>query len=84
MRVCVWGGADGAFNSWDRLPYVTDIRDGKTPSTIPAWNDMHHNFIVANYAADGGCFDNDVRSSCHDKMGRCQTYCPLSVHCMLY
>ena len=49
----------GAFNSWDRLPYITDIRDGKTPSTIPAWNDMHHNFIVANYAADGGCLDND-------------------------
>ena len=23
----------GAINSWDRLPYVTDVRDGKTPST---------------------------------------------------
>lgn len=51
-----------AFNSWDRLPYITDIRDG-TPSTIPAWNDVHHNFIVANYAADGGCLDNDDGSS---------------------
>ena len=24
---------------------------------------MHHNFIVANYAADGGCLDNDDGSS---------------------
>jgi hypothetical protein len=24
---------------------------------------MHHNFNVANYGADGGCFDNDDGSS---------------------
>ena len=66
----------------DRLPYITEIRDGETPSTIPAWNNMHHNFIVANYAADGGCLDNDDGSSYYDihhnycvygghKSGRC-------------
>ena len=27
---------------------------------------MHHNFIVANYAADGGCLDNDDGSSWYD------------------
>ena len=62
----VRGSSQGAFNSWDRLPYITEIRDGKTPSTIPAWNNMHHNFIVANYAADGGCLDNDDGSSYYD------------------
>ena len=42
------------------------MRDGKTPSTIPAVNDVHNNFIVANYAADGGCLDNDDGSSYYD------------------
>ena len=57
----------GAFNSWDRLPYLTTVRDGVTPSTIPAMNNVHHNFIVANYAADGGCLDNDdgLGPACH-------------------
>jgi len=27
---------------------------------------MHHNFIVANYAADGGCFDHDDGSAYYD------------------
>ena len=49
--------------SWDRMPYVTMVRDGVTPSSIPAFNDVHHNFIVANYAADGGCLDNDDGSA---------------------
>ncbi|GAB5371850.1 hypothetical protein AAMO2058_001615200, partial [Amorphochlora amoebiformis] len=38
------------------------IRFG-TPSSQPAHNNMHHNFIVANYGADGGCFDHDDGSS---------------------
>ena len=29
-------------------------------------NDVHHNFIVANFAADGGCLDNDDGSSYYD------------------
>jgi hypothetical protein len=41
---------------------VTDVRV-KAGSTIPAMNDVHNNFIVANYAADGGCLDNDDGSS---------------------
>lgn len=55
----------GAFNSWDRLPYYTTVRNG-TSSTIPAFNNVHRNFIVANYAADGGCLDNDDGSSYYD------------------
>jgi hypothetical protein len=29
-------------------------------------NNVHHNFIVANYAADGGCLDNDDGSSYYE------------------
>ncbi len=36
-----------AFNSWDRLPYVTDVREAGRPSTIPAVTKAHRNFIVA-------------------------------------
>ena len=37
--------------SWDRLPYVTDIREPGVPSTIPAVTEAKNNFIVAKYAA---------------------------------
>ena len=39
---------------------------GVTPSSVPGINNMHENFIVANYAADGGCLDNDDGSSYYD------------------
>ena len=65
FNTCRESSDHGAFNSWDRLPYITTVRNG-TPSTIPAFNNVHHNFIVANYAADGGCFDNDDGSSYYD------------------
>ena len=45
------------------MPYLTTLADGSTPSAIPLFNDVHHNFIVANYAADGGCLDNDDGSA---------------------
>lgn len=62
FNTCRESSDHGAFNSWDRLPYLTTIRNG-TASTIPAMNNVHHNFIVANFAADGGCLDNDDGSS---------------------
>jgi len=62
FNTCRESSDHGAFNSWDRLPYITTVRNG-TASTIPAFNEAHHNFIVANYAADGGCLDNDDGSS---------------------
>ncbi len=45
--------------SWDRMPFVTTVRDGVNPSSIPAMNEFHHSFVVSNYAADGGCLDNE-------------------------
>jgi len=66
FNTCRESGDHGAFNSWDRLPYVTDVRKAGTPSTIPAFNEASFNFIVANYAADGGCLDNDDGSSYYD------------------
>ncbi len=45
------------------MPFVTTVRDGITPSSIPADNNFHHSFVVANYAADGGCLDNDDGSA---------------------
>jgi len=62
FNTCRESGDHGAFNSWDRLPYFTKIANG-SPSTAAALNQMHHNMIVANYAADGGCFDNDDGSA---------------------
>lgn len=62
FNTCRESSDHGAFNSWDRLPYVTAVRDG-TPSSIPAENQLHNNFIVSNYAADGGCFDHDDGSA---------------------
>jgi len=65
FNTCRESSDHGAFNSWDRLPYITTIRDG-TPSTVPKVNNVHNNFIVANYAADGGCLDNDDGSAYYD------------------
>ena len=62
-NTCRESSDHGAFNSWDRMPFVTMVADGKTPSSVPAFNDVHHNMIVANYAADGGCLDNDDGSA---------------------
>jgi len=63
FNTCRESGDHGAFNSWDRLPYVTTIRDGHTRTTLQAFNNMHHNVIVSNYNADAGCFDTDDGSS---------------------
>jgi hypothetical protein len=63
FNTCRESSDHGAFNSWSRMPYATTIRDGKTLSAVPAFNVAERNFIVANYAADGGCFDSDDGSS---------------------
>jgi len=51
----------GPFNSWDRLPFLTDILNG-SPSLTPAYNDIHHNFMLCNYGSNM-CIDNDDGSS---------------------
>ena len=46
---CVRESADhGPWNSWSRVPYITNLRTGR-PSIIPATRHIHHNFIFANY-----------------------------------
>jgi hypothetical protein len=60
-------GDHGPVNSWDRVPYVTDIATGK-PSIIPKWREFSHNFFLAVYSSQQA-IDNDDGSaywSIHD------------------
>ena len=46
---CVRESSDhGPWNSWSRVPYITNIRTGK-PSIIPKVRSIHNNFILATY-----------------------------------
>lgn len=63
FNTCQESSDHSAMNSWDRMPYLTLVRDGVTPSVIPADNDVRANFVVDNMAADGGCWDTDDGSS---------------------
>lgn len=63
---CRHSGDHGPINSWDRQPYLTDIRYGvKKPSYEPADTEVVRNFIIANYGGSQG-FDNDDGSSYYD------------------
>ena len=48
----------GPWNSWDRVPYITNLRTGK-PSIVPADRHIHHNFIIANYNSEGAIDTDD-------------------------
>lgn len=57
---------NGPFNSWDRLPYLTGVKDG-TPSLTPAQSNITRNFFICNYHAiypldhdDGSCCYQDT------------------------
>ena len=63
FNTCRESSDHSSINSWSRMPYVTMVRDGVTPSAIPAYSNFSHNFIVNNYAADGGGVDADDGSS---------------------
>ena len=67
FQTCGESGDHGAINTWDRQSFVTTVRDGKTPSIVPAETAIHHNFIVSDYDADGGMIDNDDGSSFYDE-----------------
>ena len=55
-------GDHGPWNSWDRIPYITDVFDeepntlpplkpkGKA-SVVPAWRHIRHNFIMSVYSS---------------------------------
>jgi len=44
-------GDHGPFNSWDRVPYITDVADPEKPSIIPAWRHIRHNFFLSLYSS---------------------------------
>ena len=57
----------GPFNSWDRLPYITTVKDGQTPSLDPATSFITRNFFINNYHGtwpidhdDGSCYYEDT------------------------
>jgi len=52
----------GPINTWDRLPFLTTVGDGVTPSLTPAYNEINHNFFICNYGSNM-CIDNDDGSS---------------------
>lgn len=62
FNTCRESGDHGPINSWDRQPFLTTLRDGKTPSFDPKPRQIDNNFIIANYGASQGV-DNDDGSS---------------------
>ena len=57
----------GPFNSWDRQPYLSRVKDGETPSLTPAVSVITRNFLINNYHSvwpidhdDGSCYYNDT------------------------
>jgi hypothetical protein len=62
FNTCRESGDHGPINSWDRQPFMTTLRDGKTESFDPLPREISHNFIFANYGASQGV-DNDDGSS---------------------
>ena len=61
FSTCRESGDHGPFNSWDRQPFLTTVRDGK-PSMQMAWREIHHNFFIDNYSPQEGV-DNDDGSA---------------------
>jgi len=50
INTCRESSDHGPWNSWDRVPYITNLRHGSgKPSIIPATRDLHHNFIIGTY-----------------------------------
>jgi len=62
FNTCRESGDHGPINSWDRQPFLTSLKDGKTPSFDPLPRIIRNNFIIANYNAAQGV-DNDDGSS---------------------
>ncbi|EKX52577.1 hypothetical protein GUITHDRAFT_101744 [Guillardia theta CCMP2712] len=59
----------GLFNSWDRQPYITRIRDGRTWSPIPKTSTISKNLFLNGYRSvwpidhdDGSGFYHDHRN----------------------
>ena len=59
----------GPFNFFDRVPYITRLNDGVTPSLLPAMSYIFNNFIINNYHSvwpldhdDGSCYWKDTNN----------------------
>merc|ERR1712072_1004871 len=61
LNACRETADHGPFNSWGRQPYITDIRDGTTPSITPAVTEIDHNFVIGSYNTQEA-IDNDDAS----------------------
>ena len=58
----------GPINTWDRVPYLTDLYDGTLSLNVKE-NQIHKNFLINNYRSvwpidhdDGSCFWNDTHN----------------------
>ena len=87
FSTCRESGDHGPFNSWDRQPFKTTIKNGN-PSMIMQWRDISHNFFIDNYSPqedvdndDGSCF----YQTHHNFLVRCSTVLALrtTYMCML-
>eukprot|EP01065_Artemidia_motanka_P030302 TRINITY_DN3630_c3_g1_i1.p1 TRINITY_DN3630_c3_g1~~TRINITY_DN3630_c3_g1_i1.p1 ORF type:complete len:967 (+),score=267.54 TRINITY_DN3630_c3_g1_i1:85-2901(+) len=64
MNACRESSDHGPYNSWDRMPYITELRYGAgRPSVVPADRELHHNFFLGTYNSlstidtdDGSCY----------------------------
>ena len=54
-------GDHGPINSWDRVPYITTLRNGSA-SIVPADRHVHHNFVLGTYNSQEA-IDNDDGSA---------------------
>jgi len=61
FSTCRESGDHGPFNSWDRQPFLTTVRDGSASMTM-AWREIHHNFFIDNYSPQEDV-DNDDGSA---------------------
>ena len=60
----------GPLNSWDRLPFLTDVRYG-VPSFEPLPNEISRNFISADYGGSQSFDNDDVRMAHPSRRARC-------------
>jgi len=61
FSTCRESGDHGPINSWDRLPFMTNLWD-EDPTFVPRRRNIFQNMIIANYGAAEGV-DNDDGSS---------------------
>eukprot|EP00045_Choanoeca_perplexa_P016648 m.227142 g.227142 ORF g.227142 m.227142 type:complete len:896 (+) comp17319_c0_seq2:89-2776(+) len=62
FNTCRESGDHGPINTWDRLPFLTEVAKPGSPSFTPAPNVIKDNYIWANYGGSEGV-DNDDGSS---------------------